>query len=247
MAPEPLEALLLRMAPQAQQQWEGASADEIDRIQQLAGQDLPSFYRWLLGRVGRNAGPLPEIYRAFYARNVIEAHRTEFEPDPPILFIARLDDPLFPLYLYYDLSKQVRDDAWVDGHQADGGLTDSTETLRELLAWMSVLVLRIQPSPQKCDGTFVDRDGDVSAQLTQAMTSLGFTEPIPTGSFCKIFERDGATLVGKVSAQPKNAYMLTFHFGGPDAGLLRRVLGEIALQTQIKITVSEWTPRVDAP
>jgi hypothetical protein len=248
MAQEPLEAMLLRLAPRADQDWQGASADEIQMIQQFAGQELPAFYRWLLGRVGRNAGSLPEFYRAFYARKAIEAYESDdVDTEPPILFIARLEDAVFPLDLYYDLSQPARDDAWVDGYQTDGGLTYSAETLRELLGWMSIQALKIVRSPQQCSGTFVDRDGDLTEDLTRVITSLGFTEPLPTGSFCKIFERDDIALVCKLGAQTQKAYLRAFSLGGPDAGVLRRVLGEVTVRTQIEIQISEWTPSVEVP
>jgi len=52
-----LEALLVRLLPGLAQQWQGAPGSEIDRIEAIAGRQLPPFYRWFLARMGRSMGP----------------------------------------------------------------------------------------------------------------------------------------------------------------------------------------------
>jgi hypothetical protein len=239
-----MEAFLRRLAPSVGTAWQGASPAEIDEIQTYAGQELPGFYVWLLARVGQNAGPLPAVYRAFYARHVLTAYRSgEFFKDPPELFIARFDDPFMPLEIFYDLSQPQRNDALIDERETTGDVTSMTETLREWLAWASLNTMRINGAPQQCRGGFVlPEDQDVSAQLFPILNDIGFVRSVPGGQYCGVFERADAALSCKISAEAAKRHLLSYRLGGSDAGSMRRVLGEIATNTSIKVTAEEWQP-----
>ena len=138
-----MESFLLHLVPNDDKEWEGASNAEIEEIENLSGQKLPSFYRWLISRVGKNIGSLPQEYNAFNAQKVIELYQNgEINTKPPFLFIERFEDPIMPMDLYYDLSRQTHNDAFVVGGVGTE-LSNKSETLREWLAWSTLIALRI--------------------------------------------------------------------------------------------------------
>jgi hypothetical protein len=59
-----------------------------------------------------------------------------------------------------------------------------------------------------------------------------------------IEERPDAALAAKVDVSPRNTDLLVFDLGGPDAGTLRRILGEVVTRTSIELTITRWTPRL---
>jgi hypothetical protein len=238
-----MEAFLLRLVPGLDDEWEGATDIEIAQIERLAGQPLPRFYRWLLSRVGGDHGPLPSFFAAFAARNVISAYAAgEYATGGPLFFIGRIDDPMMPLDIFYDLARRTRDDAFVVTHFTGDDPSEDAETLREWTAWLALSSLRINACAQRVSGSFEESTGDVAVQLATALAGLGFTSPVPTGPYCAVYERDDAALACKVEAEPDNTDLLTFDLGGPDVTSMRRILGEIATRGHLKVTISDWTP-----
>lgn len=237
-----MEAFLLRLVPGLEQAWQGATQEEIAEIAEIAGQELPPFYRWFLARMGRSAGPLRQPLAAYSVRTVLSAYDNgEVDLEPPLLLIARTDDPIMPMELYYDLGRRVRDDAFVVssvGHE----LTNDAETLRERLAWTLLIKLRINPSPQRCTGRFKASGGDVAEHLAPVLAGLGFVSSVSTGPYCGVYERSDVALACIVDAEPENRDLLIFDVGGPSAAVLRRLLGEIAAQTDIEVNVTGWDP-----
>ena len=61
MEPE-MDRFLDELVPAARGTLAGATDEDIDRIEALAGLPLPRFYRWFLSRMGLNMGPFG--YRA---------------------------------------------------------------------------------------------------------------------------------------------------------------------------------------
>lgn len=237
-----MEAFLLRIAPSLANEWQGASEQEIDAIERIAGQELPRYYRWFLSKMGRDAGPLEEPFAAYSAQTVLSAYENgEVDVEPPLLFIARMEDPFMSLEMYYDLGRRTRDDAFVVNVMG-GELSNDAETLRERMAWTALIKLRVNTSAQWCRGRLKDHGGDVAGQLGPVLADIGFTSPIPTGPYCGVYERADAALACKVEAEAANGDLLIFNLGGPDSGVLRRILGEIATKTSIEVTISKWAP-----
>lgn len=247
MLEQEMEALLVRLAPGAHREFEGATSEDIARIEELAGSALPEFYRWLLTSCGTNAGRLERFFAPYYARNVLNAYDTgEVDIDPPSLFIARFEDPIVSMDVYYDLSRPSRDDALVVT-SFSGELTNSAETLREWLAYGIVTGIRINRSRQRCYGMLDDEEGNVSGALVPVLESLGFVSSVRHGAFCGIFERPDAAFVYKIEVEPDSADVLSFSLGGQDVTTLRRILGEIATKTRIAITIRDWMPPLTTP
>jgi hypothetical protein len=238
-----MEAFLRRLVPGVERQWQGASEEEIAEIEEIAGQELPRFYRWFLSTMGRSTGSLPPFFASFTVQKVLSAYDDgEVSAEPPLLFIARMDDPIMPLEVYYDLNRRARDDAFAMTGAAGDELSHDAETLREWMAWLALTILAINPSPQWCRGRLKARGGSAATNLASVLTDLGFSSPLPTGPYCCLFARSDAAFACKVDAEQDNHDLLIFNLGGPDAGMLRRLLGEISTKTDLEVSVSKWNP-----
>jgi hypothetical protein len=243
MSESEIEGLLLRLVPGLHKEWRGASEEEIGQIQGIAGQELPGFYRWFLSKMGRSAGSLAEPLDRFAARAVIAAYESgEVDPEPPFLFIARLEDPLMPQEMFYDLRTRTRDDALVVSGVVGDRLANNCETLREWVARTVFTKFRVHRCAQQCQGCFKDSEGDVAVKLAVLFGRLGFACPIPTGPFCGIYERADAAVICGIRPKPENTDMLVFEFGAANAATLRNLLGMVATETAVEISIDEWTP-----
>ncbi len=74
------------------------------------------------------------------------------------------------------------------------------------------------------------------------MSRLDFTRPISTGPCCGLFERDDAAMLCMGTPKQDFDKVRSFKFSGITAGVLRKVLGEIAAATSLEIDVREWGP-----
>ncbi|RJS16198.1 hypothetical protein DRW03_31170 [Corallococcus sp. H22C18031201] len=150
---------------------------------------------------------------------------------------------MMPLHLFYELDAPVRADARVTlRHGRGGDLHDQFETLREMLAWGALLQFGVGRMPQQCEGMFSSNAADVRSQLAPLLRDHGFTEPVPVGPYCGLYERSDAIVVcnSALIEGPVDSQMFTL--GGDDAGALRKLLGVIATETRLKVAVNEWTP-----
>lgn len=241
-----MEELLLRVVPGLAEQWKGATPDEIARIERIAGRPLPPFYRWFLCRMGRSMGRLAYPSLDFSARRVLERYDEEWvEPHPRLLLIAHDSKEMMPTSLFYDLDEPARGDALV-AHKEEGAdendLYEGFETLREMLAWSALSRFRLKKMPQRCGGTLSGDQPDILSLVEPVMSSLGFKQPISTGPFCGLYERADAAMICK--GMPRHGFdeARSFSLGGSDAGVLRKLLGEIAAASSLNVEVDEWTP-----
>ena len=237
-----MDAFLRRVVPGIEHEWEGATEEEIGIIESMIGQELPRFYRWFLETMGHDAGPLDEILGGYAVDSVL----TEYDdgrrsPGLPRLLIGHFDDPIMPLWIYYDLSRPWNDDAYVMS-LSGGEWSGEALTLRELIAWSVLLHTRINPAPQRCRGRLAESGGDVYGALTRVLGELGFSLPVACGPYCLAAEHESAALACKVEAEEQYRDLLIFDLGGHDEGQLRRILGEIATRSSVEVTVTEWKP-----
>ena len=237
-----MEDLLLRIVPGLAEQWQGASPDAIERIEQLAGRPLPPFYRWFLSHMGQSMGPLAYPTLDFSAQRVVACYAEKLVvPDPRFLLIGHESDELMPLHLFYDFKAPARDDALVTSRDARGGeLHDGFETLREMLAWGAVSLFRVERTSQRCEGSLKGDDPDFLSQLDPLMSGLGFTQPVSTGPFCRLYERPDVVMTCRGKPRARLGNRRTFELGGNDTGTLRRILGEISTATSLEVKVKEW-------
>jgi hypothetical protein len=247
MRPQDLEpdmdALLARLAPDLADRWHGASDAEIERIEQLAIRPLPRFYRWFLSRMAGDLGRLAYPSVDFTARRVLKAYdEAEFDPHPRFLMIGYATSSDMPLHVFYDLEHPAGGDAHVGrAYDPTEELHVEFETFREMLAYGGVLTRRILVAPQRCKGVIESDDGDVIAHLAPKMYELGFSSPIPTGRFCAIHEADDTTLLTTADPTSEPRYH-PFWLAGNDVGRMRRILGQIAVDTPLEVRVTDWTP-----
>jgi hypothetical protein len=243
-----LEALLVRVVPGLAESWAGAGEREIAELQAIAGRPLPDFYLWFLARMGRSMGPMRYPTVDFTAQGVLSAYASRaIEPDGRFLLLGHERDELTPLHYFYDLDQPARGDALVvrmltprdERHE-------QFETLREMLAWGELWAQRVEGAAQHCRGTLRASGGAVYPVLAAALTRLGFTAPIETGSFCGLYERADATLVcSGTPGEPREAQ--AFGLGGRDAATLGQLLGELTREAGVEVTLSAWSPPLPGP
>jgi hypothetical protein len=221
-----LEELLLRLVPGLEQRWQGATPDEIDRVEHIAGRPLPRFYRWFLTRMGHGMGSIDYPRLDFSAPRVLACYREKlFLPHPRFLMIGYETSEQMPLHVLYDFDHPARDDARVTKRYPMGGaLYDQFDTFREMLAWGVVWDHGVEPRPQRCVGMFSDSGGDVLSHLDPVMKSLGFEAPIPTGRCCSVYHRADASMITHSPAgdEPKHH----------------------ATQTSLELEIDRWEPEL---
>lgn len=225
-----MESLLLRTVPGLAEQWRGATPATIEKIERLAGRPLPPFYRWFLNRMGQSMGPLAYPTLDFSAERVLACYAQQLvKPDPRFLLIAHESDEMMPLHRFYDFKVPARNDALVTSREARGReLTDAFETLREMLAWGALSLFRIDRAPHTSSGRLKGDTPDFLTNLDPVMSSLGFEQPIPTGPFCRLYERPDAVMLCIGTPRSGTGNRRAFDLGCQNVGSLRRVLGEIA-------------------
>ncbi|MBC7988723.1 MAG: SMI1/KNR4 family protein [Luteimonas sp.] len=239
-----MEDLLLRTLPELEQEWEGATAPEIDAIERIAGRPLPRFYRWFLTRMGKSMGPMSWAHVDFSAQTVLESYaKGDVTPLPGFLMIGLHSNLAMRLHYYYNLDLPARDDARVtrmDPLEGPAGASDQFETLREMFGRSVLRIHRMDKLPQRCNGWFEVDGGDVCSTLDPIMSRLGFTRPIPTGLYCGLYERADAVLT--CSDEPRDEpESQVFYLGGEDEVALRRILGAIAMAS-VQVEIRDWTP-----
>ncbi|PCC73478.1 hypothetical protein SAMN02745121_08877 [Nannocystis exedens] len=243
-----LEALLLRIVPNLARDWSGASPEDLEELEErveLTGHDFPPFYRWFLSRLAGSVGALHPMLRGFTAASVLEAYRTgSVDIGPTQFLIGRMPDALMPLDVYYDLAHPLRDDAIVLSAILDAGPESQiSETFREWIAARAMIKFGVMTAPHRCFGAFVDPGRTAAAQLETVMTALGFTSPITTGPFCRLYERGDMTMVAKSTVKPENLGILIYEIGGPSVAAIRRLLGEIGRGTTLQVDADRWATR----
>ncbi|MCY1041610.1 SMI1/KNR4 family protein [Corallococcus sp. bb12-1] len=241
-----LESLLLRVVPGLADQWQGATPDEIEQIEHLAGRPLPSFYRWFLSRMGNSMGRLAYPTLDFSAQRALACHAEKWvASEPRFLFIAYSSDEVMPLHAFYDLEAPARADALVTVRDALGNEQhDRFETFREMLAWGAFLQFRVGIMPQQCEGMITGEPAGLLSRLDPVMNRLGFTQPVPTGTYCRLYERADAAMICSSPPSADFEGSQVFTLGGGDEGTLRRILGEIATEPSLEVEVDEWTPKL---
>lgn len=252
MSPQALEpeaeALLLRLRPELPFHWGGASAEEVARLQAIAGRPLPRFYQWFLSRMGRAMGPVAYPSLDFSVAKVLSCYEQNLVAvSRRFLLIGYEMDEVMPLHVFYDFDFQVRDDARiVKLHFLGGAIHNMFDTFREMLTWGKFSRFRIDELPRRCEGAFKG-SGEVVAELDPVMARLGFTKLIPTGQLCALYDRaDAAMAISATPRSPPSKYHF-FDFGAATTGVLRRILGTIALETRIEVKVRAWNPPLPTP
>jgi hypothetical protein len=240
-----MDKFLEELVPAARGTLVGATDEDIDQIEALAGLPLPKFYRWFLSRMGLSMGPLGYARLDLSARTIVSCYEDEIvAPDGRFIMIGYSTDAMVESHLFYDCNYPSRDDARViETDDVEGPLNPQFETLREMFAWGKFLKLRVNRSPQRCRGILVSTDGNVLSHLDPLMSKLGFVTPaaIPTGPLCSLYEHSTTAMVTS-STPDEDPQLHGFGLGGPDAGTLRRILGEIATTPSLSVEIKEWTP-----
>ena len=128
-----IEELLLRLMPDLADRWKGATEDEIERLETIAGRELPRFYRWFLLRMGHDPGPLDYPTLDFSVPTILSAYEEPlFPPARRFFMIGYETNDMMPLHLLYDFEREVRDDAMVTKRLSMGGpsMTSSRPSAR---------------------------------------------------------------------------------------------------------------------
>jgi hypothetical protein len=236
------ETLLLRLWPGIREECVGASPDEIQEIEEIAGQPLPSFYRWFLQKMGGDLGPFRFPRLDFRTATILSKYRTwHVSRDPRYLLIAWHSDTKMPNHLFYDLHAAVRGDALVIRGDADAAvLGNRSETLCEMFTHRTMLWYRVNMSECVCWGSFKVEAGALVPLLRPTLDALGFTCPVPTGEFCGVYERQDAALVYSVPPDSQPTRFVVFHLGGASEGLLRQILGTMGLDAGVQVKIDRW-------
>jgi hypothetical protein len=241
-----MEHLLHWLAPDLDSQWQGATEAEIAQIEEICPVPLPRFYRWFLMRMGRSMGPFAYPSLDFSAPTIISLYTQDLvEPDPGELLIGYETDPRqLDLHVFYDFEHPARDDVRVaKGQDWVGPSFPQFETFREMIGWGKFLVYRVERFAYRGVGHLSSSGGSVATQLAPIMESLGFVAPIPTGQRCALYEGGRAAMVAtrSITGEPTN---LVIRFGAESEEVMRRVLGEIVSETDLRFKLIPNDPYV---
>jgi len=232
-----MDAFVRRLVPGIEHSWKGASAEDIEDLEDQVDLELPRFYRWFLSTMGADAGPLNHLMEHFFARTILAGYRMgDFDHRSPLLMIARFYDPMMSTHYYYDLSRPVRNDAFViRGRPRDGVVM--AETLREYLGSFILELTRVDPASQRCGGVF-RYAGTLKPVLDEILVDLGFQCPLETGLYCGVYERSDMAMTCSVQVKPGTLGLLVFRIGGSNSAAIRSVLGTITTEADIEISGS---------
>lgn len=237
-----MDELLPRLMPDLMN-WQGATADEIEKIEQIireiTGHDMPKFYRWFLMRMGRRMGNFAYRYMDYSAPTVLSWYDEDFVDDGSKLFkIGHSSEPEAELHMYYDLDSPARDDARVTMRQDYGGEDyKQFETFREMLATRAAHA-HASRFPAFCSGAMVGSD-DILPQLDPVMDSLGLKRfEIPAGPRCGLYGGSQATMA-TTGLMDLDLDSCGFALGGIDANVLRKILATIATETNFVLDVQD--------
>ncbi len=242
-----MERIIDRLVPaEEQQSWRAAAPEDIEELERISQGGLPPFYTWFLQRMG-SEWPHPQFQyerQDFRIETVLDLYRRGVvQPDSRYLLIGRTPDSLMTELVFYDRLSAARDDAMVVARPEDGwGWRSKSETLRERMAHDMLQNHRISKSDQWCTGSLDCESEDVLPLLDAAMSRLGFIKPISTGSYCGLYERENAAWASMAPVDDDTRGLQFFQLGGPEAGTLRQILGEIANETPIEGEIDEWHP-----
>lgn len=241
-----LEAFLLRIVPDLESDWAPAPPNELEALEEridITGHEMPAFHRWFLEHMGGSVGALAPALGGFTTRNVLTAYASGsvwLEKEEYLL--GRFDDPVMPLDVFYDLTHPVEGDARVVRQVAEAGNPKPiAESFREHVAAAAFKLCVLSKAPQRCFGAFTSDFGDVAPSLDDAMASAGFSCPLTTGTFCRLYERDdGVAMLAQSTLEAEG--ILVFRIGGADTTAIRRLLGHVATQTDLDVDASRWSP-----
>lgn len=241
-----LEALLRRYVPDMDTRWSRASDADIAALEALAGAPLPGCYRWMMLRLGEGWDNIAYGSLQMAAHTVLACHRAgRFPPHDGMLCIAESTDPLQPQRRYYDISNAAHDDAPVYVTDPDTDAIDlEYESLREFIGVAAFGNHRVHPMPVRVEGLFAAPAGDNALDLLEpCIEELGFRAPLSTGSFCSIYD-DGELALSSYRnpGHGVGAHLAPFMLGGPSEAALRRFLGVVITETELKARHLRWTP-----
>lgn len=241
-----METFLHQLFPNLDAQIRGATDEDIQKIEDIAGRPLPRFYRWFLKRMGADMGPISYPFLDFTASKILACYSEGFvPPDSRYLLIGYCSDDYLPKHQFYDFNYPVRDDARVvEGEDLEDELNDQFETFREMLAWGILVEHRIWKFPQRCKGFLTSKDGDVLDKLDPLMSKLEFTTPIQTGSCCALYEERNVVLTTSSNPSDYTPDRRLFSLGGSDVRVLRCLLGEISTNTSLEVEINKWEPPI---
>jgi hypothetical protein len=244
---DPLERVFLRMDPTLPDQWKGASAEQIDALERIAGRPLPEFYQWFLERMGMDMGSMAYDSIDFSAETILAVYENgDVTPDGRHLLIGYDEDELMQFHVFYDLDRPARVDCMVVQMELGSPPEAVYETFREMIGYGNFTNRVVRSMPQACRGLVSVTDGPVRPHVDTVMKDLGFSDLLPSGLFCALYERGNLAL--SFTAMPDMPpTMLVFHLGGPDEGTLRRVLGSFAVSGYLEVEIREWKPRLETP
>lgn len=233
---------LRRLFPDFERQCSGATAEQIESIERIAGRPLPPFYLWFLRTMGRSVGPFAKARQDLRVDSILAAYEQGWaEPDSRFLLIATDTEKDDPMLAFYDLDAPLRDDALVVLQQDyDGYRTPTYETFREMLAQANLIAFRIHEFPCYCDGKLKDQDGDVPAAVDAVAQDLGFVSTVPSGPYCKVLERADAAMTITAAPDEYARSLMFFDLGANDEATVRRVLGEISTAGGLDVHVRRW-------
>lgn len=238
-----LEAFFRSLDPEWRTQCQGAEPEEILRLEGAAQLPLPGFYRWFLTRMGASMGSFYYRTKDFTVPTLIASYEEgEVERSDRFLLIARSFAPNLSLHAFYDFDWRTGEDARVVvAEEPEDCCSPQFESLKDMLCWGFFYSHRVQRCSCRCSGVFVSSEDDVNQRLMPALSRIGFTAPVELSSSCGVYEKHGVSLVTASSLSGSPA-VHAFNLGGGTQGVLRRILGEIALRSGLKVEVLEWDP-----
>lgn len=199
---------LASLSPALTQGIEGASREDIERLAQLSGRELPPSYRAFLERMGRSMGKLRvphadlriETALAFYSRKDVPQHPRQ------CVFLA--EDGNDPYADYYLDGRADGEEPVVVRYSGEGAFVRphvwvTYRTLEEMLLTSAFLGLRMRALPLKAlctpSGAVDWSDPSREPLMTgfhKIAAQLGFTLVAGTGPWSPCYERGDLAMRG---------------------------------------------------
>lgn len=196
--------------------------------------------------MGQDMGLLTHPRLDMRIETLLAIYRTGYQarraPGATMMVVASDPDEIMPTYYFCDLSRPIRDDAFVCcSHPRGGHLQEVSETFRELLARLMFGRHMMNGRKQLCSGDFNHPSGRLLDEIEPVLKDLGFETYHRTGPRCGLYAREDVALQCSIVPTKEPQPYMFFTFGGDEMSI-RHVLGVIGTKTTVEINVERWDP-----
>lgn len=212
---------------------QGASEEEISRLEEIVGHMLPASYKHFLRVMGHDMGPFTRRMSDFTIGRLLSTYRMRpMNKGSRLLLIATgLEDDV-PMHTFLDLDAEGDLPPVLLAEDAESEAIPHFGSLIDMLAWSIVVKSQIMKLPVACRG-FLFGD-EVRSNLSAILEELEFEIVPPVGSSVSFWKSDLEWIAASVSAPNR----LMLHVGAQNEGMIRSIFDLIREGSSVDVEIN---------